>query len=74
MNWTQCTEFAIPYALKSGIFPLHKPWGNRCPEELYDHLYSELQRIWNQTNWFCVVGFPNLPWFRKLRYYPNLKR
>jgi hypothetical protein len=56
MNGTQCTEFAVPYPLKSGIPPLPKPWGNRCPRELSDHLYLELQRTWNQTNWLCVAG------------------
>ena len=73
MNGTQHTEFAIPYPLKSGIPPLPKPWGNRCPTELYDHMYPELQRTWNRTNWLCVTGFLNLPWFGKLSYYPVLR-
>ena len=73
MNWTQCTEFAVPYPLKSGIPPLPKPWGNRYPRELYDHLYSELQITWNQTNWLCVAGFLNRPWFCKLIYYLDLR-
>ena len=73
MNWTQCTEFAIPHLLKNGIPPLAKPRGNRCCRELDDNLHPELRRTWNQTNWLCVAGFPNLPWFRKLSYYSDLR-
>ena len=72
MNWTQCTEFSVPYPLKSSIPSLPKPWGNRCLRDLYDHLYPELQRTWNQTNWLCVASFLNLPWLGKLCYCPDL--
>lgn len=29
MNWTQCTEIAVPYSLKSSILSIPKPWGKR---------------------------------------------
>ncbi|XP_052575960.1 uncharacterized protein LOC128098679 [Peromyscus californicus insignis] len=67
MNWTVCNdgEMVKPWPVVSGIIPLPKPWGNRCPNNLWRYIQKHKLDVpgQNNTNWLCVADYPNLPFY-----------
>lgn len=60
-QWTKCDNIAKPLPLKSGMPDLPKPWGNKCPNNLKEHIEKYNLPTQTQTNWLCAADFPNLP-------------
>lgn len=78
MNCTKCNkgEHIKKILITAGMYPLPKPWGNRCPQNLWNYIkdlkLGDQRVAGNDTaNWLCISDFPNLPFYGNLTTVPE---
>lgn len=59
-------RYSTPHPLKYGIPELPEPWGNLCPNSLKEIISKLGLPNFNESNWLCAAGTPNLPVYGNL--------